>query len=75
MGVDLTARLNREQWESALAICGKAVIRNDLDDVKSRFVLQMTEEWEMNGAMMEPTLKQFNWLRQIAFDLQKEGYR
>ena len=67
--MDLTARLNRQMFLGALTKCVRHM--NQLTEAEHRFVGQMKEEWEVNGEMFEPTVKQFNWLRQIASELEK----
>lgn len=69
--MDLTSKLNRDMWERALLRCCKGILDRQLSDGEERFVRDMLEEYKMNGSMMEPSVKQFNWLRQIAFDLDK----
>lgn len=62
--IDLTATLNRKWWDEALAICAANVDR--LDAHESRFFHNMQEGYRMAGDSMRPTVRQFNWLRQIA---------
>lgn len=69
--MDLTSELNHKMFSKALVRCCKGIIDRDLNQVESSFVRDMLEEYQHNGQMMEPTVKQFNWLRQIAFDLDK----
>jgi len=69
--MDLTSPLNHKMWVKALTRCAKGIIDRDLNAVESGFVRDMLEEYQQNGQMMEPTVKQFNWLRQIAFELDK----
>jgi len=66
--VDLTARINKSQWESAINVCKKALMRGWLTDGEQTFVRDMVEEYELNGDMMEPSRKQFEWLKQIAYE-------
>ena len=69
--VDLSAPMNQKMFEDALTTCRKALTRGWIqDDVKKRFIAQMTEEYQVNGFLFEPTTKQFNWLRQIAIDVE-----
>ena len=68
MGVDLTAKLNNKQWNNAITVCQKALNRGYLNDWEESFVRDMIEEWELNGAVMEPTVKQFNSLKLIAME-------
>lgn len=66
MAVDLTAPLNRKQWDRAILIAAKARQKGWLTEWESNFVKDMVEEYQMNGSMMEPTRKQFEALKEIA---------
>ncbi len=73
MGVDLTGKVNLGQWERALQTNAKAVQAGTLNDAEESFVKDMMEEYSMNGSMMEPSRKQFEWFKQIAFERGKIG--
>lgn len=70
MPVSLESRLNLKQWTNAIAICQKALNRGYLNDYEATFVKDMIEEFAMNGTMMEPTVKQFNQLKMIAYEFE-----
>ena len=75
MGMDLTSNINLQQFVKALAVSLRAREHDQLNDVESNFVKDMAEEWQMNGSMYEPSLKQFEWLKQIAFEQEKSRRR
>lgn len=69
--MDLQASQNQEMFKTALNKCANGLKRGWLNPTEAGFVRDMIEEWTHNGAMFEPSVKQFNWLRQIAIDLEK----
>lgn len=71
MAIDLMDRLQHDMWEKALTRCKRGVMQNDLNDWEKGFVVDMTEQYQMNGRMFEPTVRQFNLIRQLALDLDK----
>lgn len=66
--MDLMDELNHKQFRNALTVCVKARAKGWLDDKESEFVVDMFEEYKHNGQLFEPTVKQFNWLKSIAFE-------
>lgn len=59
-------KLNAKMFEDALNKCVDNI--DDLDTGERRFVNQMRDAWNMVGTDFEPSVRQFNWLRQIAQD-------
>lgn len=65
--VSLSDAVNKQMWESALQACVNN--KRFLSEAEEKFVNDMESAYQMAGDMMSPTVKQFNWLRQIAWDL------
>jgi hypothetical protein len=68
MGVDLGARINLQQWDRAVQTNQKALDYGWLSETEESFVKDMIEEYKLNGSLMEPSRKQFEWFKQIAFE-------
>lgn len=64
--VDLMDSLNHKQFHHAMTICVKAKAKGWLNDREEDFVTDLFEQYEANGKLLEPTVKQVNWLKQIA---------
>ncbi len=70
--VDLTDKFQRKLWDQSITKAEDAANRGWLNVAETKFVWQMAEEYRMNGEMFEPSRKQFDWMRNIAFELEKE---
>lgn len=65
--VDLHAERNAKMFLDALREC-----QSNMESLKYReksFIQDMADSYDMFGQDYMPTVKQFNWLRQIAVDL------
>lgn len=72
--MDLRARLNKKMWEDALETVRKAFNAGWLSEYDSDFYVQQLSAWQMVGDEYGPTIKQFNYLRQLAVEAAKAGY-
>lgn len=68
-GVDLNDDANHKMFKDALDQCVKD--KDYLKSAERSFVFDLSESYNMVGREFSPTVKQFNWLRQIAWDLVK----
>jgi hypothetical protein len=67
--IDLESRLNRKGFLEAMDIL--RANQNLLSDYESRVFRDLDDAWCMFGEKMRPTVKQFNYIRQIAFEIEK----
>lgn len=65
--IDLTDDRQHKMFKDALDTCVKD--RDYLNSAERAFVQDLRESYHMMGRELTPTVKQFNWLRQIAVDL------
>lgn len=65
--IKLTDPRNESMYKNALAECLKN--KDSLNDRERSFVMSQSEGYNMFGNEYCPTVKQFNWLRQIAIDV------
>lgn len=66
--IRLDNRLNKKMFEDALASCDSR--KDELNDYDYGFVTQMTEGYALAGDSMTVSVKQMNYLKQLAFNLE-----
>ena len=74
LGIDLNARLNREMFLRALEDIRKGYKNGSLSEYDQDFFVDMDSAWNLVGADFKPTVKQFNYMKQLAADLVRVGY-